>query len=172
MKRLGGSMSVWTPLHQESHKLWWALWRLWVQLTQAVRYIRTGSADRLLVFYTKNYGPAILFRLLKRLSRTNLLIVFEAHVMPSNTPKRYLLSKVDAVVANSLALRDDLIIQGHLPAERVIGVHQGTDLELYNALRISKAEAREKVGLSLHGKLVLYTGKLYWGYKEIGYLRG
>jgi glycosyltransferase involved in cell wall biosynthesis len=159
-----------TPVHQDSSNLWWATNRLWVHFAQALKETRSASTDSQLVFYTKNYGPAFLFHLLKVVSKASLMTVFEAHVLPSNIVKRYVLRKADAVVANSLALRNDLVAQGVVRPDSVLGVHQGVDLEAYNALRTSKQEARQKTGLPLQKRLAVYTGKVYWGYKEVEYL--
>ncbi|MGI0015824.1 MAG: glycosyltransferase, partial [Nitrososphaera sp.] len=82
----------------------------------------------------------------------------------------FLLPKVDGVVANSFALAHDLVAGRFLPSKRVIGAHMGINLKLYDELRISKPDARRKLGLPLDKKIALYSGKIYLGYKEIDYL--
>jgi glycosyltransferase involved in cell wall biosynthesis len=94
----------------------------------------------------------------------------EIHTVPKNALQRHLLPRVDGIVANTIALAHDLTKGGFLPAERVLATHMGVDLNLYDERRISKQQARAKLGLPLDKKLVLYSGKIYWGYKEIQYL--
>jgi glycosyltransferase involved in cell wall biosynthesis len=48
--------------------------------------------------------------------------------------------------------------------------HQGVDLELIDAARVSKREARTRLGLPDDERLIVYTGKIYAGYEEVEYL--
>jgi len=108
--------------------------------------------------------------LMLKLARSRPLVLFEAHLPPRNRIQKHVLDKVDGVIANTYALGRDLVARHGLPATKVLGTHQGVDLELMNQLRVSKREARLKLGLSVEKKLIVYTGKVYYGYKEIEYL--
>ena len=43
-------------------------------------------------------------------------------------------------------------------------------LDLVEELRIGKEEARARLGLPAGRKLVVYTGKIYWGYREVDHI--
>lgn len=159
-----------TLAHQSSEGVWWALNRLYVHLTEGIKALTLLRRYERVILYTKNYGPLMLFNLFKQVFRRQLAVVFEAHTLPANAYQRWLLKAVDGVVANSYALQRRLVADGCVAAEQVMGVHQGIDLAMYNQLRVTQAEARVRLGLPLDKKMVVYTGKIYWGYAEVEYL--
>lgn len=158
------------PVHQESAGWWIALNRLWVHLVAALSSLRERAGSGALVFYEKNYGPALALLAVKGLSTPRPLLAFEAHLPPRNVLQRFVLRHVDRVLANTHALAADLAAGGAVDGNRVIGTHQGVDLELVDAGGISKAEARSRLRLPRDEKLVVYTGKIYWGYQEVEYI--
>jgi glycosyltransferase involved in cell wall biosynthesis len=97
-------------------------------------------------------------------------VVFEAHLPPRNGRQRWVLARSDRVVANTAALARDMVDRGHVPKERVLGIHQGVDAGLIGGARPSKADLRAKLGVSERTKLIVYTGKIYRGYREVEYL--
>jgi glycosyltransferase involved in cell wall biosynthesis len=155
---------------QDSRPIHSALTRLRVNLREALRHIREADPERPLVFYTKNYGPAAIFLALRRLTRIRPAVIFEAHLPPRRPHQRAILRDADGVVANSHALARDLVEMGAVPADRVIGTHQGIDLDLVEELRVGRDEARARLGLPQGRKLVVYTGKIYWGYREVEHI--
>ncbi len=158
------------PVHQESRDYWWALNRLWVHVMQGIKLPVAAGRKRQVIFYTRNYASALAFLLIRTFLRIKALIIMEVHTIPKNTFHRYLLAQLNGIVANSFALAHDLVAGGFLPAKQVIGTHMGVNLKLYEELRISKTEARHKLGLPIDKKIALYTGKIFWGYKEVEYL--
>jgi glycosyltransferase involved in cell wall biosynthesis len=97
-------------------------------------------------------------------------VVFEAHVLPLHRLQRLVLRHASLVVANTHALANDLVSQERLKRSSVLGTHQGVDLEQIAAERTSSAEARRRLGLPQDKRLVVYTGKIFRGYKEIEYI--
>jgi glycosyltransferase involved in cell wall biosynthesis len=150
---------------QESSGFWAAANRFLVHGYAALRHRRAALPDRKLIFYTKNYSSAWLFVAMRRLLIPSLKVIFEAHTVPHNACQTRVLKNVDGIVANCLALADDL--RPILPGKPMMGIHQGVDLEHYNSLRISREEARRQLGLPIDTRSVVYTGKLYWGYREV-----
>ena len=159
-----------TYLHQESSSYWGVMNRIWVHTKEAVRVLNSAESGKTIVFYSKNYASAFAHLSLRLLSRKRVLVVFEAHLLPKNAFQRFVLRNVDFIIANSFALGKDLCKENPLWRGKVMGIHQGVDLTLFNELRISKIEARKKIGLPLNKKLAVYTGKVYWGYAEVDYI--
>lgn len=161
-----------TSIHQsnQDQPLRSALTRLWVDTVQAIKDVRRQPRERPLLFFMKNYGPAMVCLVLRALSRKKVLVMFESHTIPRRSLQRFVLRRLDGTIANSIALGNDLVNHHGIPAERVLGIHQGIDLELIEEDRISKEEARRQLGLPMDKKLVVYTGKIYFGYKEVEYL--
>ena len=110
------------------------------------------------------------FIVLRAITWKRVLVLFEAHVMPKRPMQRLVLRSVDGVVANSYALEHDMVRELGLDGERVIGTHQGIDLEQVEQARVSKAEARQRLGFAAGERLVVYAGKIFWGYREVEYL--
>jgi glycosyltransferase involved in cell wall biosynthesis len=157
------------PVHQESRGWWIGGNRLFVHVgIGAWRAVRSDD-DRQLVLYEKSHAPALALALLGRLLPRRPLLVFEAHLPPRTRLQRLALRRADLVVANTHALARDLVAGGAVSRERVIGTHQGVDLEPGRA-QPTKEEARERLGLSVGKRLAVYTGKIYDGYQEVEYL--
>ncbi len=144
--------------------------RLWVDATEAIKDIRRQPRDRWLLFFMKNYGPAAACLLLQKLTRKKVMVMFESHTVPRRSIQRFILKRLDGIIANSIALGDDLVKDHGVPAEKVLGIHQGIDLELIEENRISLEAARARLGLPQQKRLVVYTGKIYYGYKEVEYI--
>ena len=158
-----------TSLGQESREYRWGLERLWVHVREGLRHLTATQQDGPLVLYTKNYAPALALLVLRSLTGSQAKVIFEAHVPPKTPLRRFVLSRADGIVANSLALGSELVAGVGLAPTKVLGVHQGINLELYQRIRCSKREARRHCGLSPEKKYAVYSGKIYWGYQEIEY---
>lgn len=160
--------SVRSWVSQSSSSFWWAVNRLlihgWVGLKAALSVPRGAPV----VFYTKNFGSAALFQVIRRILAPGLKVIFEIHTLPHNCFQRSVLLANDGIVANSLTLASDLKpLVGDKP---LIGTHQGVDLEHYNDQRVSRETARQHVGLPVDKPCIVYTGKIYWGYREVDLL--
>jgi glycosyltransferase involved in cell wall biosynthesis len=150
---------------QNSRPLWTSVNRLFVHEYAALKQWPETAGARSVTFYTKNYSSACLLLAIRRILMPGVQVVFEAHTLPHNRYQHAVLRRVDGIVANGFAVADDL--RPLLPGKPMVPIHQGVDLEHYNSLRISKQEARRKLGLNDFSKSVVYTGKLYWGYREV-----
>lgn len=155
---------------QDNRPVRWGLTRLVTNASKAAGYLWRAPRNRRLVFFAKNYGPAVAFLLLRAITWKRLLVLFEAHVPPKNALQRWALRHVDGVVANTYALAADLVRDHGVAGDRVIGTHQGIDLDLVEEGRISREEARRRLGFTDAQKLVVYAGKIFWGYREVEYL--
>lgn len=150
-----------TRLRQESPGWQVGVARLVGYVRLAVRRSSDLPRGNGLLFYTKNYLPALALLALRR-SRS-LKVLFEAHVPPRNVLQRFVLRTVDGVVTNSHALARDL---GVVP-RAVLPLHQGVDLEQYDD-RQEKGALRTKLDLPARRPIAVYTGKLYYPYQEVG----
>jgi glycosyltransferase involved in cell wall biosynthesis len=140
-----------------------------VYAVEGVRGATWRSGLQPTVFYAKNYGPAIVFLALRAVG-FDIEVVFEAHVLPRHRLQRLVLRHASLVVANTHALASDLVSRHRLERSSVLGTHQGVDLEQITAERTSSAEARRRLGLPQDKRLIVYTGKIFHGYKEIDYI--
>jgi glycosyltransferase involved in cell wall biosynthesis len=118
--------------------------------------------------YLKNYFYAVSFLVLKILNK-NIKIIFEVHYPPTKKLKIFLLKKFDKIIANSFVLADELMKEYPDLKEKILGTHQGINLEYVNSIRISKEKARKKLNLPIDKKIVIYTGKVSHENREIDY---
>ncbi|MBA2504536.1 MAG: glycosyltransferase [Thermoleophilaceae bacterium] len=157
------------PVTQTSPGWWVAVNRLVVHSVYAFAEVMRGRRQPLCLF-TKTYSTALALLLGRRIARRPPVVVFEAHVPPRNAVQRWVLRHVDRVVANTHALAGELADAWDIPSERILGTHQGVDLELIDSQRLTRSEARSRLGISEERSLVVYTGKIYEGYGEVEYL--
>jgi glycosyltransferase involved in cell wall biosynthesis len=156
-----------TRLHQDSQGWLTSLTRLQVHARAAwKRSPRQKNVS--LFFYTKNYAPALALMAM-RLVRPGFRIAFEVHVPPTNALKKFVLRRADAVIANSYALADELRATLGLRDSRLIGLHQGVDLESYLE-DVDRKDLRSSLALPLDRPLAIYTGKIFRGYREVEYI--
>jgi glycosyltransferase involved in cell wall biosynthesis len=156
------------PAHQESPSWWVGVNRLFVHL--AVGAHRALRVDGRLVLYEKNHVPGLALTLLRRFLPARPLLVFEAHMLPRTRWQRLALRRADLIVANTYALAADLVADVGIDPSRVVGTHQGVDLESVEASRVDRMTARTQLGLTLDKKLAVYTGKIYFGYREVDHI--
>jgi glycosyltransferase involved in cell wall biosynthesis len=136
----------------------------------AVATARSFRTNGRLVLYEKSHAPALVLGLVRGLLPARPLLVFEAHLLPRNWWQRLALRRADLVVANTHALAIDLVAEAGIHSDRVVGTHQGVDLESVEASRLDRAAARAQLGLAQGKKLIVYTGKIYVGYREVDYI--
>jgi glycosyltransferase involved in cell wall biosynthesis len=158
------------PVSQTSGRRWIALNRLAVHIVTAARALWAAPLDSPLVFYTKTYSTACALLALQRLAPRRADVVFEVHLPPRNAMQRLVLRSANRIVANSGALADELLEDRHFELGHVLATHQGVDLDLFENARVSKGEARARLGLPEDKTLVVYTGKVYRGYEEVEYI--
>jgi glycosyltransferase involved in cell wall biosynthesis len=139
-----------------------AAWRLVAQ--------RGAYRHDQVILYCRNYMAALGLLMVRRMLGRRALLLFEVHLPPERRPARLVLSGADGVLALSSVLGRELTKRFGVEKERIATVHQGTNVELVDSRRISKAEARSRLGLPQDTRLVVYTGKVYSGYREITYL--
>jgi glycosyltransferase involved in cell wall biosynthesis len=150
-----------------------AAWRaLSYPVLAAWRLLVKGVAFRhdLVVLYCKNYLVALGVLALRRLLGHRAVLLFETHVPPTGRLGPRLLSRMDGVLPISSVLGRELQQSFRIPRERMLVAHQGADLRNIDRVRVGKADARSRLGLPQNRRLVVYTGKVYAGYREIDYL--
>jgi len=157
-----------THLNQGSPSWAVGLTRLHVHVRAALKRVRHQQPDELLVFYLKNYAPAFALLIARRVL-SHFVVAFEAHVPPRNRFQNFLIRRVDAVITDSYALADELQASGLIKEGRVIGIHQGVDLEMFSGTA-DKMQFRASLDLPPDRPLAIYTGKIFRGYEEIEYI--
>jgi glycosyltransferase involved in cell wall biosynthesis len=139
------------------------LWRAGMYALYAARgaLTRRGAfeSDQTVVYF-KNYLLALPFLALRMIWRSKLYLVIEVHVPPRMVVQRFLLRRMDGVVAISGRLAGELKQRGVEP-DRVLIAHQGVNLEAIEEERLDKAEARRRLELPLDRQLAVYTGKVH-----------
>jgi len=145
------------------HRLLWYAWYAFYLI--AIK--RETKAYQSYIVYGKNLSCLLLPLLLRKIFRSKLTVVIESHILPENGLKRYFLNQFDRIIANSFTLAEDLVVKSKIKKEKILGTHQGVNLEHIEGIRISRAEARTKLHLPLDKQIVTYTGKVYWKYREV-----
>ena len=158
------------PVHQRSPDWWIGLNRFVVHAWRGLRESLAARRESTTVLYTKNYGPLAALLAARALNPRSVRVVFEPHLPPPSALHAVLLRRCDRVAANTHALADELVSEHGIERSRVVGTHQGVDLDLYDELRVERSAARAALGLPEGKRLVVYTGKVAWGYREVDYI--
>ena len=128
--------------------------RLGFILSQILFGIRTlFFSDRASVFISQDEWTLVWHALLGR------TCVYEVHNGRENIAARLVLRNAILVVANSHGTESFYIERGISPT-RIIVCQNGVDFMRFN-ISLSQDEARQKLGLPINKKIVLYTGHLY-----------
>jgi len=162
--------SLFTPIHQDSWSWVVSAWRLLVYSRRMFRLLCQAPSEARMALYHKAYSPAAVAIVLRWLLNRRALVLFEVHIPPKSPLQRFVLRRADRVIANTYALRNELVAARAVDPERVIGTHQGVDVELTDELRRSRDEARRELRLPLDKNLIVYTGKIYFGYREVEHI--
>lgn len=130
-----------------------------------------GGADWMAARQVKQRGPAICYTRSLRVAWTaagqDIPTIYESHFPPPTHQKTRRLAAAAkhksflAVVAISQALAT-ILIEGGVPAEKIVVAHDGVDLSRYNP-NLSQAEARQQLGLPANQPIAMYAGHLFWG---------
>jgi len=117
------------------------------------------------IIYARCSLGATFFTFLRRISRSQHrpYIAFEVHEYPRGISRFSVLRKVDKIIAINHNLKKDLMIKATLPEEKILIEPDGVDIEFFNNNRISKEEARKKLGLPSEKKFACYIGHFYGG---------
>lgn len=158
------------PVGQTSPDWWISLNRLLVHAWRGLVETIAARRRRPTVIYTKNYGPALVLLALRRMRRNSVRIAFEPHLPPKTRLHAAILRRCDYVVANTERLAADLVAEHGIDPAKTLGTHQGVDLEMYDQQRVDAVDARRRLGLEERGHLVVYTGKVAFGYSEVEYI--
>ena len=129
-----------------------------------------GCRPRRVVFYSRNYGCIAGVLLLRRLMGTRARTVLEIHLPPRPGLQTTLLRLVDGVACQSAALQRLMIEKGQLDDDRSIGRHGGFSPQLTECARLSREQARKSLAWAPSDSVACYTGKMFWGSKEIDLL--
>jgi glycosyltransferase involved in cell wall biosynthesis len=85
--------------------------------------------------------------------------VYEVHMGRWNSAARLAARHARLIVANSAGTRQFYLDRG-ISSDKIVVMPNGVDIERF-AIRDTKEEAREKLGLPRSAKLLLYTGHLF-----------
>jgi glycosyltransferase involved in cell wall biosynthesis len=130
---------------------------------------RGGESEAMLdVAYCLNYAVAQSLLCLRSATPHDLRVVFELHLPPKTAWQRQVLRSVDGVVANTRRLASEVVAKGFVDSRRIVGEHQGVNLEQIEAQRVGRTEARERLGLPLDKRIICYTGKVQYDSREVG----
>lgn len=117
------------------------------------------------IFYVKNFSLLFSFYLLRKiLSAHSIKLIFEIHNIIMWKPKLFFLRFADKIIANNEFIGK--IIREKFPQARIIVVHQGIKSELLTDVK-PHSYYREKLGIPLNKRIVVYTGKIAPKKKEI-----
>lgn len=137
-----------------------------------------SAAYMLAKFLGKNQFDYLYLRSVYVLLLLNLLlpkelikkIVFEVHNVNKNFLVRRLLcsslNKVHAVIAVTGHLKKRYVVEG-VDENKILVAHDGVDIHSFK-LKISKNDAREKIGLPLDKKIASFVGKFHTNGEEKG----
>ncbi len=126
-----------------------------------------GSRLRRTVFYSRNYGCAAGVLLLRKMLGNRARVVLEIHLPPRGRLQTVLLRLVDGVACQSASLQALMVQRGLVHDGNSIGRHGGFSPQLTECTRLSREEARKKLGWDSSDRIACYTGKVVWGLGEI-----
>lgn len=137
----------------------------------------SGKSDKIAVF-VKNFLSGVVLCIFVLFSKADTIysrdelplyllsffkknLIFEAHKFSSHRARFYRRFKKAnlKMIVISKGIKNEFVKLGHKP-ERILVAYDGVDLEEFN-LNITKEEAREKTGLPLDKKIVMYAGHLF-----------
>jgi glycosyltransferase involved in cell wall biosynthesis len=126
-----------------------------------------GSRPPRTVFYSRNYACIASVLPLRKVLGNRARTVLEIHVPPSGRLRTKLLRLIDGVACNSVSLHTMMLQKNLLSEKNSIGRHAGFSPELTERNRLSRSDARDRLGWEASERVACYTGKMYWGSGEI-----
>lgn len=88
-------------------------------------------------------------------------VYYEIHSVPEKTDRRHLLTwnRARGLVVISIGIKNELVRRG-VASAKILVAHDAVDVQEF-LITESKNECRQKLGLPLDKKIVVYTGHLY-----------
>lgn len=120
-------------------------------------------------FYFRNLRSALPLFAIRRVLPGRVRLVLEVHA-PIHARHGRLVRRLDGIVCISRELATDVERRLGVDPRRVLVAHTGVNLARIERLRVTKAEARTRLGLPLHDRVVVYTGKVHRDYREMDLL--
>lgn len=175
----------------DTEAAWFKVARLGIYVTHLLRYLfrelfagmfSRGSDEkshgksrrhRLTVVSARNFSVLGVMILVARLWRGRFVVLADVHGMPTSRLSRWVHRRVDGNVCISASLADDLRRELGLPHKKTTVAHSGVKIERFasnSSGNASRNRARRALGLPEEGRIVCYTGKVYYRYEEISYL--
>jgi len=161
--------SVWmlpSALTQSSSKAAFRLWAgvLATAIAVGVMLRATLTGHRPLIYARSLVMMAPVDALRRFVPRSRRpALVFETHVLPVRS-NWGLVRRADLVVANSQRLRDDLVSELDLPAERVVCAPLPPYAQIEPTDRVT---ARSELGLKQDASIICYAGKMFEELNEL-----
>jgi glycosyltransferase involved in cell wall biosynthesis len=133
----------------------------------ALKLVLTRRLKNQTIIYSRNVNGAYVFFKLKHwlLRRKNIKIYFEVHSLDQQHPRKFfhkLLRESDGLICITKALKDALIQNYHISADKIFIAPDGVRTSQLTARPLSKAEARAQLNIRAR-HVVLYTGQLLPG---------
>ena len=128
----------------------------------------TGNFNEPTVVYSRNINSASVFLKLRKrwLKNKPFRLVMEAHA-PTQEPMATftkLVRQVDGIISITQALKDDLMEKYELDSDKIIVQPDGVNLETVESQRMTKQQARERLGIpDKSKKIVAYCGAILPG---------
>jgi glycosyltransferase involved in cell wall biosynthesis len=117
------------------------------------------AQSQLEIVYTRCATAALTMPLLRRIRRTKPLVVFEAHEYPRDKRRAQALLRVDAIVAITRAISEQLQSELGYPSRRILVAPDGVADDWLHP--IDRDIARQRLNLAPKRPLVVFTGKLH-----------
>jgi glycosyltransferase involved in cell wall biosynthesis len=119
------------------------------RFVRLVRYIRAGRFD---VVHTYLFSAGVFAGLAAWLARTRVILSSTRELVEWKRPRHVLASRVvnalcRRIVVPSHATKASVLAVERPPADKVVVIHNGVDLERCDARRLDRAETRSRLGL-------------------------
>lgn len=142
-------------------KLWcldtvhWGWLGFWIESVTFAKRVGLYVLFKKGTFYTRDEFLAFYLRILGK------KVVWEAHMGQSNIFVKFLIKTKVPIVVISRGLKDHYINMA-VPEEQIRVAQDGVDLTQFN-IEVDKDIARQKLGLDVQGKLIVYPGQRQLG---------
>ncbi|MFZ4589879.1 MAG: glycosyltransferase [Ignavibacteria bacterium] len=158
-----------TPAKQTTNKIIVQVYRFAVYFIYISKILFKAGKNECVVFYVKNYSIVLILRIMNFLINKNIRIIFELHIPPKNRYQKYVLTKANGINCNTYKLAKDLKADYGFNKEKLIGTHQGVNIELINKNKLEKEDAKRILKIPKETFVAMYAGTVYKGNKEILY---
>ena len=134
-------------------------------------FIMSGETRRYKYFIvsSRNYSILGMLAALKKIMKEKFIVLADVHNMPQSLFKNWVLKVVDGSVCTSRALQDTLIKKLNLPSEKLQVAHNAVKIDRFYPQNDFRDKIRTRHNLAAGKKIICYTGKVYYPYREIEY---